>query len=102
MESYHVEAYHRIYRIASRRVESHHITGMRDHTFSILYARNVYRSIPESVVSPGIAVAISAMAFPSCCIRDTVGGVGINVGANVGINVGADINQEDTDHYFIV
>ena len=68
MESYHVEAYHRIYRIASHRVESHHITVMRDHTFSILYARNVYQSIPESVVSPGIALAISAMAFPSCCI----------------------------------
>ena len=67
-----------------------------------IYARNTYQSIPESVVSPGIALAISAMAFPSCCIRDTVGGVGINVGANVGINVGADIKQEDTDHYFIV
>ena len=84
----------------------------------VKYARNTYRSIPESVVSPGIAVAISAMAFPSCCIRDTVGGVGINVGAdvginvgadvginvgaNVGINVGADIKKEDTDHYFIL
>ena len=67
---------------------------MRDHT-CILYARNTYRSIPESVVSPGIALAISAMAFPSCCIRDTVG-------ADVGINVGAEIKVSDIDHYFIV
>ena len=35
---------------------------------------------------------MSAIAFPSCCIRDTVGDrVGINVGADVGINVGADV-----------
>ena len=45
---------------------------------------SIYRSIPESVVSPGIALAISAMAFPSCCI-------GVAVGADVGINVGAGI-----------
>ena len=37
------------------------------------------------------------MAFPSSCIRDTVGDVGINVGADVGINVGADIEVEDTE-----
>ena len=97
--SRHITAYIASHRILSSRVASHHMIVMRDHTFSILYARNVYQSIPESVVSPGIALAISAIAFPSCCIRDTVGGVGINVGANVGINVGADINQEDTDHY---
>ena len=43
-----------------------------------------------------MALAISAMAFPSCCIlaSDTVG-------ANVGINVGAD-EEKDGDHYFIV
>ena len=43
-----------------------------------------------------MALAISAMAFPSCCIlaSDTVG-------ANVGINVGAD-EEVDGDHYFIV
>ena len=33
------------------------------------------------------------MAFPSCCICDTVG-------ADVGINVGADV-EEDIDHYSI-
>ena len=60
----------------------------------IQYANRIYRSIPESVVSPGIALAISAMAFPSCCICDTVG-------ADVGINVGADVKKEDIDHYSI-
>ena len=63
---------------------------------------SIYRSIPESVVSPGIALAISAMAFPSCCIRDITadGDVGIIVGADVGIIVGADV-EEDIDHYLI-
>ena len=84
---------------------------MRDHRFGRLYARNVYQSLPERVVSPGIALAISAMAFPSCCIRDTVDAdvginvgadVGINVGADVGINVGADVEEEDRDYCFIV
>ena len=76
---------------------------MRDHRFGRLYARNVYQSIPGRVVSPGIALAISAMAFPSCCIRDTVDAdVGINVGADVGINVGADVEEEDRDYCFIV
>ena len=64
------------------------------HTFYIQLI-SIYRSIPESVVSPGIALAISAMAFPSCCIRDTVG-------ADVGAAVGADMEEEDVDHYFIV
>ena len=101
MKSCHVEAYRRIYRIASSRVALHH--SIERSYIKHIYERNTYRSIPESVVSPGIALAISAMAFPSCCIRDTVGAdVGIDVGADVGINVGADINQEDTDHYFIV
>ena len=81
-------------------------------------AHGIYRSIPERVVSPGIALAMSAMMLPSCCIRDNVGAdvginvgadVGINVGADVGINVGADVGinvgadgKEDRDHYFIV
>ena len=47
-----------------------------------------------SVVSFGIDLAISAMAFPSCCIRDTVG---VDVGTDVSTYVGV-----DTDHYFIV
>ena len=84
-----------------------------------MYTLSIF--IPERVVSPGIALAISAMAFPSCCIRDTTadGDVGANVGyvvgtdegENVGINVGADVGaavgadmkeEEDKDHYFIV
>ena len=103
MESYHVGAYHRIYRIASSRITSHD-SNERSYIKHI-YARNVYQSIPESVVSPGIALAISAMAFPSCCILaiDTVGAdVGIDVGADVGINVEAEIKVLDIDHYFIV
>ena len=53
--------------------------------------------IPESVVSPGIALAISAMAFPSSCIRDTT------ADGYVGINEGADMKEEeDKDHYFIM
>ena len=32
------------------------------------YANRINRSIPESVVSPGIALAMSAIAFPSCFI----------------------------------
>ena len=70
--------------------------GMERHKSHIQYAHNIYRSIPVSVVSPGIALAISAMAFPSCCIltSDTVG-------ADVGIKVGADI-EEDIHQYFIV
>ena len=71
MESYHVEAYHRIYRVASSRITSHD-SNERSYIQHI-YAHNTYRSIPESVVSPGIALAISAMAFPSSCIGDTVG-----------------------------
>ena len=63
--------------------------------------------IPERVVSPGIALAISAMAFPSCCIGVAVGAdiganvgddVGANVGDDVGANVGADV-EKDTDHH---
>ena len=69
----------------------------------IQYAHGIYRSIPESVVNPGIALAMSAMMLPSCCIRDNVGAdVGINVGADVGINVGADIQEKDIEKYFIV
>ena len=52
-----------------------------------MHIGSIYPSIPESVVSFGIALAISAMAFPSCCIRDTVG-------ANEGANVSADIEQD--------
>ena len=50
----------------------------------IMHIKSIDLSLPESVVSPGIALAISAMAFPSCCIRDTTadGDVGINVGAD--------------------
>ena len=51
--------------------------------------------IPASVVSPGIALAISAMAFPSSCIRDTT------ADGDVGTDVGADA-EEDIDHYLIV
>ena len=49
------------------------------------------QSIPESAVSPGIALAISAMAFPSSCIRDTTadGDVGTDEGENVGTDDGA-------------
>ena len=75
-------------------IVSHRRNGMEKHKSHIQYAHDIYRSIPVSVVSPGIALAISAMAFPSCCIpnSDTVGAdVGINVGADVGINVGADV-----------
>ena len=48
------------------------------------------QSIPESAVSPGIALAISAMAFPSSCIRDTTadGDVGTDEGENVGTDDG--------------
>ena len=55
-----------------------------------MHIESIDPSIPDSVVSPGIALAISAMAFPWSCIRDTVG-------ANEGANVSADIEQ-DTDH----
>ena len=55
-----------------------------------MHIGSIYPSIPVSVVSFDIALAISAMAFPSCCIRDTVG-------AKEGANVSADI-EEDTDH----
>ena len=58
----------------------------------------IYRFIPESVVSPGIARAMSAIAFPSSCICDTVGA---DVGINVGIDVVADV-EEDKVHYLIV
>ena len=81
--------YHNNYCIVSRRRN-----GMERHKSHIQYAHGIYRSIPVSVVSPGIALAISAMAFPSCCIpnSDTVGAdVGINVGADVGTNVGDDV-----------
>ena len=62
------------------------------HTFNMRMA-SIYRSIPVSVVSPGIALAISAIAFPSCCIpnSDTVGA---DVGTNVGARVGADVEKE--------
>ena len=58
---------------------------------------SIYRCIPESVVSPGIALATSAMAFPWSCIlaSDTVG-------ADVGVNVGAEEEEEDRGHYFIL
>ena len=65
---------------------------------------SIYRSIPESVVSFGIALAISAMAFPSCCIRDTVGGdVGTDEGENVGTNegvavVGVDVGTDEGEN----
>ena len=79
----------------------HRKNGMDSHETRIHYAHDISLSLPESVVSPGIALAISAMAFPSSCIRDIVGAdVGINVGADVGINVGADV-EEDVDHYLI-
>ena len=66
---------------------------MERHKSHIQYAHDIYRSIPVSVVSPGIALAISAMAFPSCCIpnSDTVGA---DVGTNVGARVGADVEKE--------
>ena len=38
-----------------------------------------------------MALAISAMAFPSSCIGDIVGA---DVGTDVGINVGADIVEK--------
>ena len=71
------------------------------HTF-YMHTISIYLSVPESVVSPGIALAISAMAFPSSCIRDTTadGDVGTDVGADVGINVGADI-KEEVDRYIM-
>ena len=80
----------------------HRKNGTDSHETRIHYAHDISLSLPESVVSPGIALAISAMAFPSCCIRDITadGDVGINVGADVGINVGADV-EEDIDHYLI-
>ena len=108
MKSYHNIIYHIIHNgiiscrgisqhishhIESSRVASHH-SNERSY-IKHRYARNVYQSLPESVVSPGIALAISDMTFPSCCIRDTVG-------ADVGINVGAEIKVLDIDHYFIV
>ena len=36
------------------------------------YADSVFLSIPGSAISIGIALAISAMAFPSCCILLTL------------------------------
>ena len=82
------------------------------HTF-YMHTISIYQFIPDNVVSPGIALAISAMAFPSSCIRDTTADgdvgtnegedVGRNVGVDVGANVGADMKEEeDKDHYFIV
>lgn len=66
------------------------------HTF-YMHTISIYLSVPESVVSPGIALAISAMAFPSSCIRDTT------ADGDVGINEGADMKEEeDKDHYFIM
>ena len=46
---------------------------------------SIDRSLPESVVSPGIARAISAMAFPWSCIL-AIDTVGANVGADVEID----------------
>ena len=66
---------------------------MESNESHIQYAHKLYRPIPESVVSPGIALAISAMAFPSCCI-------GVAVGVDVGTNVGADI-EEEVDRYIM-
>ena len=45
---------------------------MDRHGTRILYAHKISLSLPESVVSFGIALAISAMAFPSCCIGLTL------------------------------
>ena len=59
------------------------------HTYN-MHIISIYRSIPESVVSPGIALAISAMAFPSCCIL-AIDTVGADVGVFVGADVGSDI-----------
>ena len=81
------------------------MTEMENNESYIQDAYRIYRSIPESVVSPGIALAKSAMASPSSCIltSDTVGDtvgikvgalVGTNVGADVGINVGADVGAD--------
>ena len=48
-------------------IASHPIAEMEwrstSHTYN-MHIISIYRSIPESVVSPGIALAISAMAFP--------------------------------------
>ena len=98
--SFHIISYNSAYRIG----------GMERHESHEQYAHRIYLSIPESVVSNGIALAISAMAFPSSCICDAVGAdvgidvgadVGTNVGDTVGINVGAEV-EEDIVHYSIV
>ena len=55
--------------------------------------QSIDQSIPESVVSTGIALAISAIAFPSSCIRDTTadGDVGTDEGENVGVDACATV-----------
>ena len=73
------------YKIKSNQVMSDHITSSQvvsqsnyciasneRHKSQIHYAHRINQSIPESVVNPGIARAISAMAFPSCCILATL------------------------------
>ena len=55
--SYYLIQYHIINKTEMEINESH-----------IQYAHRISRSIPKSVVSPGIALAMSAMAYPSCCI----------------------------------
>ena len=73
------------YHIRSNQVMSDHITSSQvvsqsnyciasneRHKSQIHYAHRINQSIPESVVNPGIARAISAMAFPSCCILATL------------------------------
>ena len=87
--SYQIISHH-----LSHRITGQNRNGMDSHETRIHYAHDISLSLPESVVSPGIALAISAMAFPSCCIRD------ITADGDVGINVGADV-EEDVNHYLI-
>ena len=60
----------------------------------IVHIKSIDLSLPDNVVSPGIALAISAIAFPwsRLLASDTVGDVGINVGVD---------EEEDVDHNLI-
>ena len=50
------------------RRSAYRIIEMEINESHIQYAHRISRSIPKSVVSPGKALAMSAMAYPSCCI----------------------------------
>ena len=85
--SYQIISHH-----LSHRVAGQSRNGMNRHESGIHDAHRINLSIPDNVVNFGIDLAISAIVFPSCCIRDTT------ADGDVGAIVGADV-EKDTDHH---